>query len=86
MVTNGPNGDGSKSLTRESWIGQFVHGAAVVLALSIASGIGSIDFTPLPDYLEPIGVGAASTLVGLITAWASRNRRPLPASGRVTRS
>lgn len=83
--TAGPNGDGSKSLARESWVGQFVNGAAVVLVLSLATALGQIDFTPLPDYIEGIAVAAASTAAGLLAAWATKNRRAFPASSRFER-
>jgi hypothetical protein len=73
--TAGPNGDGSKSLARESKFGQFANGVIVVAAGYAALALGDIDFTPLPDYLEPILVAGVGTLAGLLTAWATKNRR-----------
>ena len=72
--TAGPNGDGSQSLARESKFGQFVNGAAVIGAGYLALALGDIDFTPLPDYLEPVIIAAVGTLAGILTAWATRNR------------
>jgi hypothetical protein len=77
--TAGPNGDGSQSLARESKFGQFANGAVVVLVTYAALALGEVDFTPLPDYLEPIVVATAGTVAGLLTAWATRNRK-LPAA------
>lgn len=73
--TAGPNGDGSKSLARESKVGQFVNGALVVLAGYGALALGDIDFTPLPDIVEPVILAAVGTVAGLLSAWATRNRK-----------
>lgn len=73
-ATAGPNGDGSKSLSRESKFGNLVHGGLVVLALYVAEAAGKFDLTPLPDVIEPVVVAAVTTAAGLLTSWATRNR------------
>lgn len=70
----GPNVDGSKSLARESKLGNIAHGAVVAAALYLAEAVGQFNFTPLPDVLEPIVVAAAGVAVGLLTSWVARNR------------
>jgi hypothetical protein len=74
-ATAGPNNDGSQSLARESKIGQVINGLVVTVALYGADAIGDFDFTPLPDALEPIAVAAAGVAIGLLSAWATKNRK-----------
>jgi hypothetical protein len=71
----GPNGDGSQSLSRESKIGNLVNGLLVAGALYLADWLGDLDFTPLPDQLEPIIIAAAGVGIGLLTSWATQNRK-----------
>lgn len=71
----GPNGDGSQSLARESKIGNFVNGLLVAAALYVADWLGEVDFTPLPDQVEPILIAAAGVGIGLLTSWATKNRK-----------
>lgn len=71
----GPHGDGSQSLARESKLGNLVNGALVAVALYLADAIGQFDFTPLPDALEPIVVAGAGVAIGLLTSWATKNRK-----------
>lgn len=82
-ATAGPNHDGSKSLARESKFGNIVNGALVTGALYLADVVGDFDFTPLPDALEPILIAAAGVAVGLLTSWATRNRKVLRPRPRV---
>ena len=71
----GPNGDGSKHLARESKFGNLLNGATVALAGYLAVWVGDLDFTPLPDQVEPILVAAAGVAVGLLTSYVTRNRK-----------
>ena len=73
--TAGPNGDGSQSLARESKYGQFFNGLAVTGMGFLALALGDVDFTPLPDTVEPIIVAAVGVAIGLITAWVTKNRK-----------
>jgi hypothetical protein len=70
----GPNLDGSKHLARESKLGNLANGAAVAVAGYLAVWLGDLDFTPLPDAVEPILVAAAGTAIGLLTSWVAKNR------------
>lgn len=74
-ATAGPNADGSKSLARESKLGNLANGAVAVLLLYVADWLTGLDITPLPDVLEPIAVGGVATLVGLITSYLAKNRK-----------
>ena len=71
----GPNGDGSQSLARESKLGNLVNGVAVTVALYVAQWLGDFDFTALPDPVEPIVIAAAGVAIGLLTSWATKNRK-----------
>lgn len=72
-VNAGPNGDGSKSLTRESKFGNILNGAAVAAALYVADALRGVDITPLPDLIEPAAIGLLGTAVGLLVSWATKN-------------
>lgn len=74
-ATAGPNGDGSQSLARESKYGNFVNGLAVTGMGYLALALGDIDFTPLPDAVEPIIVAVVGVAIGLITSWVTKNRK-----------
>lgn len=71
----GIDGDGSKSLTRESVLGNLGNGALVALALYVANWLGELDMTPLPDWLEPLAVAGAGIAVGMLVSWVARNRK-----------
>lgn len=73
-TTAGPNGDGSKSLARESKLGNLANGLAVAGASYLAVWLGDLDFTPLPDAVEPILVAGVGVAVGLLTSWVAKNR------------
>jgi hypothetical protein len=79
-TTAGPNGDGSKSLARESKFGNLANGAAVAVAGYLAVWLGELDLTPLPDAVEPILVAGVGVAVGLLTSWVTKNRRTTTAS------
>lgn len=73
-TTNGPNNNGSKSLARESKIGQTVTFVLTTLALGAAGYLGQLDLSTLPGWLTATAGAAVSTAIGVLTAWASRNR------------
>lgn len=75
--TAGPRHDGSRSLARESKLGNLAQGALVALALYGADALGALDVTPLPDAVEPLALAAVGVAAGLLTSWAARNRKPL---------
>lgn len=74
-ATAGPNLDGSKSLARESKLGNLANGAVAAVLLYAADWLTDLDITPLPDALEPVAVGAIATAVGLITSYLAKNRK-----------
>ena len=73
--TAGPNNDGSKSLARESKLGNLANGAAAAVLLYVADWLTGLDITPLPDVLEPAAVGLVAAAVGLITSYLAKNRK-----------
>lgn len=71
----GPNGDGSKNLAKESKVGAAVSSLVTVLALGVVEWLGTIDFSTLPTFFATVAALAAGQVAGLISAWATRNRR-----------
>lgn len=74
-ATAGPVGDGSQSLARESRFGQLTTVLASVAALALGDWLGSVDVTPLPDWMEQSAVVALASLAGLLVAWGTANRK-----------
>lgn len=72
--TSGPNGDGSQSLTRESKWGHLVQLILSAVALAAAGWLTDVDLSTLPGWLVATATVAASTLAGLLTSWATKNR------------
>lgn len=69
--TNEPNTQAGKGvLPFDGLVGNLVNGTVAAALLYVATAIGEIDFTPLPDAIEPLVVAAAGTVVGLITTKA----------------
>jgi hypothetical protein len=71
---NGPNGDGSKSLAKESKWGlavTFLLTAAGTVALE---ALTNLDTSGWQGWWVPLGVVAVSTAAGLLTAWLKKNR------------
>lgn len=48
--------------------------AASVLALGLAGWLGDLDLSTLPGWLIGAATVAASTMAGILTAWATKNR------------
>lgn len=80
--TAGPNGDGSKSLARESKVGGLVFLVAGTVMTWIAQSVGEVDWTPLPDWLEAIVVPAVTTAIALGVAYFTPNRAARRANAR----
>lgn len=72
--TAGPNGDGSQTLARESKWGQGVAFVLSTLALGAAGYIGSLDLGSLPGWAVATATVAVAQAVGLLTAWATKNK------------
>lgn len=73
--TNGPNGDGSGVINRESKWGQATTVAVTGILLAVADALGSIDVSPLPDWIEGTVATALAAVAGLLVARATKNRR-----------
>jgi hypothetical protein len=71
----GPNGDGSKALTKESKVGQVVNFAVTTLAGGALVWLNGVNADSFSDFwwgpLAAAGIGTAS---GLLSAWLKRNR------------
>jgi hypothetical protein len=73
--TAGPNGDGSKSLAKESKVGvlvSFVTTAAVTGAIGY---LGNLDLSTLPGWLTATATAAVAALIGLGSAYVKKNAR-----------
>lgn len=74
-VNSGPNGDGSKSLAKESKVGQIVNFAVTTLASGVLVWLNGVNADSFADFwwgpLAAAGVGTAS---GLLSAWLKKNR------------
>jgi hypothetical protein len=72
--TNGPKGNGAGVVNRESKFGLAVTVGLTGVLLAIADALGSIDVTPLPDWIEGTATTLIAAVAGLLTARATRNR------------
>lgn len=59
---------GKGKLFFDSKVGNIANGAIAAALLYVADAIGQIDFTPLPDVIEPLVVAGAGVVVGLIVS------------------
>jgi hypothetical protein len=57
---------GAGVLPFDGLVGNLVNGTVAAALLYIADAIGSLDFTPLPDAIEPLVVAAAGTVMGIL--------------------
>lgn len=65
---------GKGKLFFDSKVGNVLNGLVAVVLLYVADAIGSFDFTPLPDVIEPLVVAGAATVVGLLVSKAAPRR------------
>lgn len=73
--TAGPNGDGSKTLAKESKAGLAVSFITGVAALAVLGFVGEkVDVATLPGWLQGTATYVLATVVGLATAYAKKNR------------
>lgn len=73
-TTAGPAHDGSRSLARESKVGQAVTGVLSILALGAAGWLKDLDLSTVPGWASAAATVAVATAVGTLSAWATRNR------------
>lgn len=76
----GPNNDGSKSLARESKLGHAVTIVAAAAAFGVVDALGGLDLSSLPGWAVATATAGVSTLCGLLTSWAAKNRTRMTAS------
>ena len=73
--TAGPEGNGAKSLAKESKVGQLVNFAVTTLAGGALVWLNGVNADSFKDFwwgpLLATGIGTAS---GLVTAWLKKNR------------
>ena len=70
----GPNGDGSRSLAKESKVGLAVQFVLTGAATGLLSWLAGLDTSHWSGYLGLLGIGAVSTGAGMLSAWLKRNR------------
>lgn len=75
MSTNGPNGDGSQSLAKESKVGQVVNFAVTTLAGGALVWLNGVNADSFKDFWwGPLAAAALGTASGLLSAWLKKNR------------
>ncbi len=73
-TNTGPNGDGSKSLAKESKAGRFVAAVLAILADAAIGGLTSVDTSTWSGWWAPLATTGLATAAGLLTAWRKKNR------------
>lgn len=73
-VTAGPNGDGSRSLAKESRVGILLNTALTIGATGLLAWLQGLDTSHWAGWWSMVGVAAVSTGISLLTAWLKRNR------------
>ena len=69
----GANGDGSKSLAKESKVGLAVQWVAGVLAVGALDWLTHLDTSTWTGYAGQAGVLAVAWAIAAITAWRKKN-------------
>jgi fatty acid desaturase len=70
----GQNGDGSKSLAKESKAGLAVAFVVTTILQALAQGLGSLDTTSWSGWWVPLATTGIGVVSGLITAYLKKNR------------
>lgn len=76
-TTAGPNGDGSKSLARESKLGLGVTFVTTVAATAALGYLADLDLSTVPGWAAGAAVYATTYVAGLLTAYVAKNRKPV---------
>lgn len=72
--TSGPNGDGSKSLAKESKVGVALTVVLSIVATGIVSWLTNLDTSQWSGWWVTGVVTILSGVAGLISAWLKANR------------
>ncbi len=74
-VNSGPNGDGSKSLAKESKIGQVVNFAVTTLASGALVWLNGVNADSFADFWwGPLAAAGIGTATATLAAWLKKNR------------
>lgn len=73
-INQGPNGDGSRSLAKESKAGLAVTFVVTVLAEGVLGALTKVDLSSATGWWVPVASAGIGTAVGLLTAWLKKNR------------
>ncbi len=73
-VNAGPNGDGSKSLAKESKVGVAVQLAVTIVATGALAWLTDLDTSHWSGWWAGTAVAAVGAVTGLVSAWLKRNR------------
>jgi hypothetical protein len=73
-INNGPAGDGSYSLAKESKAGLAVGFIVTTVLQVVAQGLAGLDTTDWSGWWVPLATVGVGTLSGLITAYLKKNR------------
>jgi len=74
-INAGPNGDGSKSLAKESKVGQVVNFGVTALAGAALLWLNGLNADSVNAFWwGPIAIAGAGTAAGFLSAWLKRNR------------
>lgn len=72
--TNGPEGDGSKSLAPESKVGNVVQWLVTAGATGLAAALANLDTSHWSGYLGMVGISVVGLATGMLSSWLKRNR------------
>lgn len=74
-INAGPNGDGSKSLAKESKVGQVVNFAVTAVAGAALLWLNGLNADSVSSFWwGPITIAGAGTAAGFLSAWLKKNR------------
>lgn len=71
---NGPNGDGSRSLAKESRAGLAVTFVLFAVGQGLVDALTKVDLNGQTGWWVSLANAGIATAVGLITAWLKKNR------------
>jgi hypothetical protein len=75
--TAGPHRDGSRSLARESRYGLITTFVLTVAATGALGYLADLDLSTVPGWAAGAATYAVTTVIGLLTAYVTRNRKTL---------
>jgi uncharacterized membrane protein HdeD (DUF308 family) len=73
-TVNGPNGDGSKSLAKESKAGLLVTFVLFAAAQGLVDALSNVDLNGQTGWWVSLANAGVATALGFLTAWLKKNR------------